>query len=187
MDYPSYLKDVGKALGEVDAEQVERLVDAICDAYEAGRLVFVIGNGGSGANASHLCEDLGKGTLTDFENQKRLRIISLTDNTPYISAWANDEGYDRVFAEQLKSLGSPGDLLIAISGSGNSANILRAIEYANAAGMKTFGVSGYDGGKLLGLAQDNWHVKCQDMGIVESVHGVVFHYLTDALKQKFAQ
>ena len=93
--------------------------------------VFVCGNGGSGSNASHFCEDLGKGTLRreDFDNdrKKRLRILSLTDNTPYILAWGNDEGFDRVFVEQLKNLARPGDLLIAISGSGNSPNVLRAV------------------------------------------------------------
>lgn len=187
MDFKGYVTDFDAALAEVDPAQVDRLVEAVCDAYKAGRFVFVIGNGGSGANASHLCEDLGKGTLTDFEKQKRLKIISLTDNVPYILAWANDTGYDRIFVEQLKSLASPGDLLIAISGSGNSPNILRAIEYANANGMKTFGVIGYDGGKLLELAQDNLHVENNDIGIVEAVHGVIFHYLTDALKLRFAQ
>lgn len=186
MDLKQYCDVFGAEMARVDAAAVARLADAIEEAYRAGRMVFVIGNGGSGANASHLCEDLGKGTLRDFENQKRLRIISLTDNTPYILAWGNDTSFDRVFSEQLKNLASPGDLLIAISGSGNSPNILRAVEYANSIGMKTFGVSGYDGGKLLSLASDNWHVACNNMGMAEAVHGVVFHYLTEELARRFA-
>src|SRR5206468_4902093 len=89
----------------------------------------------------------------DDDAQPRLRILSLTDNTPYILAWANDEGFERVFAEQLKNLAGPGDLLIAISGSGNSPNILRAVEWANRNGLATFGLTGYSGGKLRPLAQ----------------------------------
>lgn len=182
-----YLEQVISAARSVDQAEVEALADAIENAYKDNRFVFVIGNGGSGANASHLCEDLGKGTLTDFENQKRLKILSLTDNTPYILAWANDTDYERIFVEQLKNLASPGDLLIAISGSGNSPNILRAVEYANAHGMKTFGVTGYDGGKLRRMAQAAFHVPSMDMGITETVHMIFFHYLMNALRERFKQ
>jgi D-sedoheptulose 7-phosphate isomerase len=187
VDFNKYSEDFAALLATVDSREIDRLTAAIYDAYQAGRFVFVIGNGGSGANASHLCEDLGKGTLVDFEKQKRLRIISLTDCTPYILAWGNDTSYDRVFLEQLKNLASPGDLLVAISGSGNSPNIIRAVEYANSAGMRTFGVTGYDGGTLIALAHDSFHVRSHDMGMVEAVHGVAFHYLTEGLKGKFAQ
>lgn len=187
MNFRAYMDDFHRLLKTVDEGEVLRLGDAICDAYRAGRTVFIIGNGGSGANASHLCEDLGKGTLSDFENQKRLRIISLTDNAPYILAWANDTSFDRVFVEQLKNLARPNDLLVAISGSGNSPNVLAAVEFANGLGMRTFGVTGYDGGRLLGLAQDSMYVKSFDMGMVEAAHGVVFHYLTGLLKSKFAE
>ena len=184
MNVQEYVEAFDVALGRVDEDQVEQLVSAIGAAYEAGRFVFVIGNGGSAANASHLCEDLGKGTLSDFGSQRRLKILSLTDNAAYITAWGNDEGYDRVFVEQLKNLASEGDLLIAISGSGNSPNVLRAVEYAHEIGMETFAVTGYDGGRLLELAGDALHVKSFDMGMVEGVHSVVFHYLTDALKER---
>src|SRR5262245_31093591 len=111
-----------------------------------------------------------KGTIDkrDYDNdaKRRLKILSLTDNTPYILAWANDEGYDRVFVEQLKNLASPGDLLIAISGSGNSPNVLRAVEWANAHGLGTFGLTGFSGGKLRELAHEGLHVPIADMGIV---------------------
>ncbi len=187
MDLNRYAMEFRTALETVKHADVKCLVDAIHEAYKAGRFVFVIGNGGSAANASHLCEDLGKGTLTEFESQKRLKILSLTDNAPYMLAWANDTSYDRIFVEQLKSLASPGDLLIAISGSGNSANVLRAVEYGNGHGMKTFAVTGYDGGKLLKMAQCAIHVESADMGLVEVVHSFVFHYLTDVLKAKFSK
>src|SRR5437016_11104005 len=131
---PQFFDRVGAELRKLDSAQVQTLADAIYACYEQRRMVFVIGNGGSGSNASHLCEDLGKGTLRreDFDNdaKRRLRVLSLTDNTPYILAWGNDEGFDRVFVEQLKNFGGPGDLLVAISGSGNSPNILRAVEWA---------------------------------------------------------
>jgi D-sedoheptulose 7-phosphate isomerase len=184
--WQAYVDATAEWLGQVDTGEVSALVDAIVDAYRDGQMVLLIGNGGSGASASHLCEDLGKGTLTDPERQRRLRVVSLTDNVPYILAWANDEGYESVFVEQLRNLAQPGALLIAISGSGNSPNVLRAVEYANAHGMRTFGVCGYDGGALKRAAQQSLHVRCSDMGMVEAIHGVVFHYLVDVLREAFA-
>jgi len=181
-----YIEDIIGLLYKVDPNEVQALVDALVEAYRDERLVFVIGNGGSAANASHLCEDLGKGTLSDFEGQKRLKIMSLTDNVPYIMAWANDEGYERVFVEQLKNFAEPDALLIAISGSGNSANVLRAVEYANDHGMRTFALTGFDGGRLKQLAHDSLHVRSNNMGAVEAVHAVVCHYLMDGLQAEFA-
>jgi D-sedoheptulose 7-phosphate isomerase len=183
----AYLERVLAEARRVNVADIEALIAAITAAYEADATVFIIGNGGSGANASHLCEDLGKGTLTDFETQKRLRVISLTDNTPYILAWGNDTDFSRVFVEQLKNLARPGDLLIAISGSGNSPNVLRAVEYANAHGLVTFGVTGFEGGTLRDIAHNTFHVPCLDMGIAEAVHGIYFHYLVDALRERFAE
>ena len=184
--WQAYQDAMSALMAALDAAQVQALADAIAGAYRDRQLVFIIGNGGSGASASHLCEDLGKGTISDMVGQERLRAISLTDNTPYILAWANDEGYERVFVEQLRNLAEPGALLIAISGSGNSPNVLRAVEYANEAGMRTFGVCGYDGGALLRAAQQSLHVPSDDMGMVEAVHSIVFHYLVDVLRERFA-
>jgi D-sedoheptulose 7-phosphate isomerase len=180
-----YIEDMVGLLRQIDPGEVRSLADALLDAYYNERFVFVIGNGGSAANASHLCEDLGKGTLSDFEAQKRFKIMSLTDNAPYMLAWANDEGYERVFVEQLKNFAEPGALLIAISGSGNSANVLRAVEYANEHEMRTFGVIGFDGGRLKQIAQQCLHVPSSNMGAVEAVHDVVFHYLVEALYEEF--
>jgi D-sedoheptulose 7-phosphate isomerase len=182
----AYLDRVCDEINRLDMAQVENVSDLIEQAYHAGRFVFIIGNGGSGANASHLCEDLAKCTLRDFENQKRLKVLSLTDNTAGIMAWANDEGYDRIFIEQLKNLASPGDLLLAISGSGNSPNILKAVEWANKHGMTTVGLTGFGGGKLRKLAQHNLHVDINDMGIVESLHQVVFHWWIDDIYRRIS-
>lgn len=180
-----YLGEFQKLLAQVDRKQVQTLVDLVTEAYVKEKTVFIIGNGGSGANASHLCEDLGKGTLHDFDKQRRLKVMSLTDNTPYILAWGNDTAYDRIFVEQLKNFVEKDAVLIAISGSGNSPNVISCIEYANAHGMKTLGVTGYDGGKLKKIAHHNVHVPSWNMGMVESVHSTLFHYLLDVCFHKF--
>jgi len=187
LDPTAFLGRIGTELLRIDPAEVVALSDAIHERYEAGRFVFVIGNGGSGSNASHFCEDVGKQCLRreDFTtDKKRVRILSLTDNTPYILAWGNDEGFDRVFVEQLKNLASPGDMLVAISGSGNSPNILNAVEWANTHGVFTFGCTGFTGGKLRPLANKALHVPLDDMGIVETVHLAAFHWVVDDLHRR---
>src|SRR5246500_2646068 len=190
LDAPAFLERVGQELQHINPAEVRALADAIFECYEHRRTVFICGNGGSGSNSSHFCEDLGKGTLRreDFENdrKKRLRVLSLTDNTPYILAWGNDEGFDRVFVEQLKNLAQPGDLLIAISGSGNSPNVLKAVEWAHRHNLRTFGCTGFNGGKLRALAQKNLHVPLDDMGIVETIHLAAFHWVVDNLHARLA-
>jgi D-sedoheptulose 7-phosphate isomerase len=181
-----YLGRVCREIERLDPAQVEALADLIEERYHAGRFVFIAGNGGSGANASHLCEDLAKCTLRDFDRQKRLKVLSLTDNTPWLMAVANDISYEAVFVEQLKNLASPGDLLLAISGSGNSPNILRAVEWANTNGLTTVGITGFGGGKLRTLAHRSLHVGVDDMGVAESIHLVAFHWLIDDLYRRFS-
>ncbi len=190
LDARPFLERASQELLRINPGEVKALADAIYECYQNRQLVFLCGNGGSGSNASHFCEDLGKGTLRreDYANDRkaRLRVLSLTDNTPYILAWANDEGFDRVFVEQLKNLAQPGDLVIAISGSGNSPNVLRAVEWANRNGLKTFGCTGFSGGKLRTLAQQGLHVPLDDMGIVESIHLTVFHWVVDNLHARIS-
>ncbi|HVK16153.1 MAG TPA: SIS domain-containing protein [Fimbriiglobus sp.] len=186
-----FLKRIADELQRLDPAEVQALADVMFEKYQASRMIFVIGNGGSGSNASHFTEDIGKGTLKlpdDLANdtKKRFRILSLTDNTPYILAWGNDEGFDRVFVEQLKNLASPGDLLIAISGSGNSANILSAVEWANRNGLSTYGCTGFTGGKLRGLGHKGLHVDLDDMGIVETLHLAAFHWVVDDLHRRIS-
>jgi D-sedoheptulose 7-phosphate isomerase len=190
LDVRPFLERIGQELLRIDPNEVRALADAMYRCYEADRMIFLIGNGGSGSNASHFCEDIGKGTLHrkhfDDDRKKRVRIISLTDNTPYILAWGNDEGFDRVFVEQLKNLASPGDLLIAISGSGNSPNILRAVKWANEHGVSTFGCTGFIGGELRKIAKQNLHVPLDDMGIVETIHLAAFHWVVDDLYRRIS-
>jgi D-sedoheptulose 7-phosphate isomerase len=178
-----YFSLCSKTFESLDLESLENLARQIHTAWLEGHFVFICGNGGSGANASHFCEDLGKSTLDpeDFNNDDmpRLKVLSLTDNTPYILAWGNDEGFERIFVEQLKNFASPDDMLISISGSGNSPNVLRAVEWANSHQLTTWGVTGFDGGQLQQLANHNLHVDSDDMGLVESVHLVAFHWVLD--------
>lgn len=184
-----FLERIAQELLRLDPQEVQSLADVMFQAYQKGQMIFVIGNGGSGSNASHFCEDIGKGTLKlpddlHHDGKKRFRILSLTDNTPYILAWGNDEGFERVFIEQLRNLASPGDLLIAISGSGNSKNILNAVEWANRNQLQTFGCTGFSGGKLRTLAHQGLHVPLDDMGIVETLHLAAFHWVVDDLHRR---
>ena len=153
----------------------------IYQAWENEKFVFVFGNGGSGTNATHFSEDLGKSSLRPDdlmdESKKRLKIMSLTDNLGWIMAVGNDVGYDQIFQQQLMNYGSSGDLVIAISGSGNSPNIINAVEWSKRHGLTTFGISGYSGGKLKELQDDGLHVALDDMGMVESIHLCAFHWV----------
>jgi D-sedoheptulose 7-phosphate isomerase len=183
LTFSQYLQRATAECARIESASVERLATEIYDAYEDGRFVFLCGNGGSGSTSSHLCEDFAKCTLerTDYANneRKRLKVLSLTDNTSAILAWANDEGFDCIFAEQLKNLASPDDILIAFSGSGNSPNVLNAIDWANQARVRTWGITGFDGGKLRDRAQESIHVPLTDMGMVESIHLLLFHWVLD--------
>jgi D-sedoheptulose 7-phosphate isomerase len=178
-----YLARTSAEFAGIETGAVERLAGEIHSAYEEGRFVFLCGNGGSGANASHICEDLAKSTLerADYSDpgRKRLKIVSLTDNAAAILAWGNDEGFETVFVEQLKNLASADDMLITFSGSGNSANVLIATDWANHARLRTWGITGYDGGKLRDLAQESLHIPLNDMGLVESIHLLLFHWILD--------
>lgn len=177
-----YLSQVGVLCAQLDRGQIERLVGLLLEAWQRETQIFIFGNGGSAATASHFCEDLGKGTLQGLDDHRRFRVISLTDNVPYIMAWANDEGCERVFEQQLANLARPGDLAVGISGSGNSENVLRAIRFANEHGLVTVGLTGFDGGQLCYLAQYSVHVPYPNMGMVENIHLVV-----DMLRERLGE
>jgi D-sedoheptulose 7-phosphate isomerase len=190
--YPSYASsrayfDKVRELLDALPEQSDRFVDTLFEAFERERTIFLIGNGGSAAAASHFGQDLAKGTLSTMQARRRFRVIPLTDNIGFITALANDEGYDSIFEQQLRNLAKSGDLLVAISGSGNSPNVLKAVEYARSIGMKTIGVTGFDGGKLRALADQSVHVPIDDMGMTEALHGVVFHLAMAQLRTRLAR
>ncbi len=183
LDAPAYLDRLRDELERIDAAAVERWADFVFDVWTRGSTLYLVGNGGSAAAASHLSVDLGKGTVaTDSlrdESHRRLRVVSLTDNVPWITAVANDLDYEQVFVQQLMSAAVDGDALMAFSGSGNSPNVLAAVDWANRHGLRTFGLTGFDGGKLKDLQQDGVHVDLADMGMVESVHVCLFHWVVD--------
>jgi len=176
-----YLQRLNQELDRVDRAAMERWADLIYRAWEDGKFVYLIGNGGSGLTASHFCEDLAKGTIRDQdlrdESRKRLKVLSLTDNLGWIMAVGNDLAYDQIFVQQLMNFGNAGDVLIAISGSGNSRNVLCAVDWANRHGLVTFGLTGYDGGRLKEMQQDGLHVDLHDMGMVESIHMCLHHWV----------
>ena len=181
LDSPQYLQRLQEQIAGTDQQALQRWADLLYDAWEQEHFVFIFGNGGSGTTASHMAEDLGKSTLSEADLQdsskKRLKVFSLTDNAGWIMAVGNDLGYDQIFVQQLMNYASAGDLVIAISGSGNSPNVLNAVQWANQQGLKTFGLTGYDGGQLKEEQQDGLHVALDDMGMVESIHLALFHWV----------
>jgi len=184
MDFSAYKKTVISTLDTLNHDEIEKFVDLLLDAYKNDRFVFVIGNGGSAANASHLAQDLAKGTKKEFNQIKRLKALSLTDNLPFITAQSNDEGYESVFEQQLRTYASKGDLLISISGSGNSPNIIKAVEWANNSGLTTVGITGFDGGKLKKISHHSVNVVLNDMCTSESIHSIIFHYIILELRER---
>ncbi|MDA7950804.1 MAG: SIS domain-containing protein [Pirellulaceae bacterium] len=181
----SYLGLLAESLQSIDKKAIEKWADLLYHAWENGKQVFIFGNGGSGTTASHMSEDLGKSSLPESELynevRKRLKVMSLTDNIGWIMAVANDLGYEDIFCQQLMNYGNEGDLVIAISGSGNSPNVLKAVDWANRHRLVTFGLTGFDGGKLKEVQQMGLHVNVSDMGITESLHLAVFHWVLDDL------
>jgi D-sedoheptulose 7-phosphate isomerase len=185
MDFNSYKGLINKTLDSADTKEIEKFLDILVEAYKNDKFVFVIGNGGSAANASHLAQDLAKGTRSSKDQSRRLKALSLTDNLPFITAQGNDEGYDSIFEQQLRTFAKPGDYLIAISGSGNSPNIISAIEWANGNGITTIGITGYDGGKLKKMAHHSVNVALNDMCTAESIHSIIFHFVILELRERF--
>ena len=168
-----YLAELDATLRALPQGQVAELIDAVRDARDRDAQIFVVGNGGSAATASHFAVDLGKGASLGAE--RRFRVLSLTDNVPWITALGNDLSYEDVFVEQLKNYARSGDLLLAFSGSGNSENVLRAVRYANSIGCRTIGLAGFAGGRLREEAQECLVVGADHMGRIEDGHFVIQH------------
>jgi len=179
--WPAYLTRLHAELDKLDAREIEQFADIVYETWASDHTLYLFGNGGSATTATHMCEDLGKSLLRPAdlrdESQKRLRVLSLTDNVGWILAVGNDVAYDQIFVQQLMNFGRPGDVALGISGSGNSPNVLHAIDWANRHGLKTFGLTGFDGGRLRKLAQAGVHVPLHDMGMVESLHLCLFHWV----------
>jgi len=181
LNYTQYMDRLRNEIEKVSATETEKMADLIYEAWENGNCVYFFGNGGSATTATHMSEDLGKSSLKEEdlydESKKRLKVMSLTDNVGWMLAVGNDLDYDQIFVQQLMNYGQPGDVAVGISGSGNSANVLKTIDWANRHEMKTIGLTGYSGGKLNKLAQNIVHVPLDDMGMVESIHLCLFHWV----------
>jgi len=178
----SYASQLASIISSLPTDQIAALAEIIEQAHRNGRPIFLFGNGGSAATASHLAVDLAKGT----ECQPRMKALSLTDNVPQITAWANDTEYENIFAEQLRNFVGPGDVAIGISASGNSQNVLRAVELANSVGAVTIGLAGYEGGKLKSLAQHCLVVPSNNMQQIEDAHLVICHQIFTALRSRLS-
>src|SRR3954453_9937905 len=174
--FPSeYKTGLLQAIETIDLAKVSEAIELLKSARDQNRRIFVCGNGGSASTASHFACDIVKGA--SFGRQSRFRIMALTDSLPTITAYSNDVSYDCVFAEQLKNFAEPGDVVMAISGSGNSPNVLRAVEYGKSIGCRTIALTGRDGGKLAPLAEINIQASVPHMGRIEDVHMIVAHMI----------
>jgi len=171
----AYKADCMKALDSIDLSKVDQAIQLFEEARKEGRNIFVFGNGGSASTASHFVCDMVKGA--SFNKPTRFRINALTDNLATITAYSNDVAYDCIFAEQLKNFARPNDLVMGISGSGNSPNVLRAFEYANSIGCKTIALTGRDGGQLGAMSQLQIHVANPHMGRIEDGHMIICHMI----------
>lgn len=170
-----YKRQLLRTIEGIDLEKVGQAIEWFRQARAHDRQIFVCGNGGSAATASHFVTDMVKGA--SYGRPSRFRILALTDPTPTLTAYANDVGYEAVFVEQLKNFARAGDLVVGISGSGNSPNVLRAIEYANSVGCRTLALTGRDGGRLGTIAQLNILVPEPHMGRIEDAHLVICHMI----------
>jgi D-sedoheptulose 7-phosphate isomerase len=176
MIYPEiYKTELLATIDRIDTGRVQQAIEWFREARDSSRHIFVCGNGGSASTASHFACDIVKGA--SYNRDSRFRIMALTDSMATITAYSNDVSYDCVFAEQLKNFAQPGDLVMCISGSGNSPSVLRAIEYANSIGCKTIALTGRDGGKLGPLAQLDIQVAVPHMGRIEDAHMIVCHMI----------
>lgn len=178
----NYFTLVKNTIDALDRQQIEKVIDAFLNAREREATIYIFGNGGSGASASHACGDLLKGASYGLE--KRFRVMSLVDNMPALMAIANDISYDDIFIEQLKNFLRPNDVVIGISGSGNSVNVVKAIEYAKNKGALTIAFCGYKGGKIMTMTDLIIHSKAFDMEVAEDIHMIVFNVIKKEIQRR---
>ena len=169
----NYFGKLKTCIDNLDRKEVDIFLNIMLRARDRGANIYIMGNGGSGATASHFCCDFNKGM--SYQQDKKFKMICLNDNVATMLAYANDVSYDNVFVEQLKNFLKEGDLVIGISGSGNSKNVLKAVEYANANGAITLGLTGYNGGILKQIAKYSINTHIDDMQITEDIHMMLCH------------
>ncbi len=180
-----YFAGLSRTLLRLAHAGIDEVAEFLLRAYRDDHAVFVFGNGGSAALASHFSCDLGKGTA--IAGRKRFRVLSLTDNVPLMTAWANDERYEDIFAEQLRNFILPGDVAFAISGSGNSANVLNGLRAAREAGAFNIGLAGYQGGRMKSLCDMCVVVPSENMQVIEDLHLSISHCIFSLVHNGIAQ
>jgi D-sedoheptulose 7-phosphate isomerase len=179
----AYFQQLARIIPRLPYRAMDGIARTILQAFEEERTVFVFGNGGSAASASHLMCDLNKGTV-EAAPGKRFRVMALTDNVPLLTAWANDSSYERVFSEQLKNFVRSGDVVLAISGSGDSPNVVLALRTARDYGAITLGVSGRQGGEMKPLCDICAIVPADNMQMIEDLHHAILHSIFTAIRQQ---
>jgi D-sedoheptulose 7-phosphate isomerase len=177
-----YQKNLINTIENIEIESIQQIALTFIEARDKGKTIYTIGNGGSGSTASHMVCDITKGC--SFNKKKRFKMFCLNDNIPTILAYSNDVSYDVVFEEQLKNVINQDDVVLAISGSGNSKNIIRAVKYAKSVNAKTIGMTGYDGGQLKRISDISLNANINDMQISEDVHVIVMHMLYKLLENE---
>ena len=170
-----YRNELLQAIESLDLQKVGDAIQILTRARDEGRRIFVCGNGGSASTASHFATDLVKGA--SYGRSSRFRVLALTDSLPTITAYSNDVGYESAFVEQLKNFAEPGDVVVAISSSGNSPNVLRVVEYGNSIGCRTIALTGRDGGRLGPLAELDIRISHSHTGRIEDLHLIVLHMI----------
>jgi D-sedoheptulose 7-phosphate isomerase len=186
LDARQYFEELQSVVAGMPYESIDRVTETLLKAYESGKSLYLFGNGGSAALASHFACDLGKGTAY-CNGGKRFRVLALTDNLPTLTAWANDSGYEDVFSEQLKNFVQPHDVAFAISGSGNSKNVLNALQVGREAGATTVGISGFDGGQMKLMCDTCVVVPSNNMQIIEDVHLAMAHSIFRAVQSRITR
>jgi D-sedoheptulose 7-phosphate isomerase len=181
-----YFKAYQQVITDLPHQRIDRVISELVHAYEHSKHIFIFGNGGSAALASHFACDLGKGTVVSENGQKRFRVLALTDNVPLMTAWANDSCYDQIFAEQLRNFIAAGDVAFAISGSGNSRNVLRGLEVAREHNARTIGLTGFEGGEMKSLCDLCVILPSDNMQIIEDFHLSVTHAIFSVIRQRIS-
>lgn len=176
----NYVNNLKQVLDKLPREKIKKVADLLMEARAKDKKIFLMGNGGSAATASHMSCDLSKGTIVG--DKKRFKVISLNDDIPLMTAWGNDEAFEKIFQEELQNLLEEGDVVLGITASGDSPDILKAIEYANSKNAVTVGLIGFGGGKLKELVNESVIVDSNSYQEVEDIHLILEHMITSYLK-----
>ncbi len=187
MKISEFICSLKNNLDRIQDAEIEDILSLIYQTTINNKSIYLIGNGGSASNASHFSQDLSRITILNQNLSMKIKAFSLTDNVSFITAVANDFGFEQIFTSQLQIYASEGDLLIAISCSGNSKNIINAVNFAKANNINVLGVTGFLGGKLKEISDYNLHVPVSDFGIVESIHSIIFHFIVMEIEKRYSK